>query len=123
MGKEKNTKEHRCKFCVFIVGAGNTVRVILTEGGRIIITGVNVPCAAWHTVRWVAIFIEFSAVSGVLIQLTVVLRVLCTGEQILPGGSIHLKVTQYIKSNYFAGWNSIEQPEYHPQVREAVDGG
>ena len=43
MGKEKNTKEHRCKFCVFIVGAGNTVRVILTEGGRIIFTDQVVP--------------------------------------------------------------------------------
>ena len=44
MGKElKDTKEHQCKFCVFIVGAGKLVRVIVAEDGRIIITIVIVP--------------------------------------------------------------------------------
>ena len=70
---------------MLIMATGQTVWVILTEGGRILITGVIVPCAAWKIHNWVPTAIETITITGPWILLTVGVQILLTGDQIFPG--------------------------------------
>ena len=95
------------------------VWVILTEGGRIRLAGVIVPCAAWDVTRQ-PIAIENITTRGLWILLTVGARILLTGEQIFPG-TICLNVVP--QPNIIAAGNARVEPDYHPQVRQVVHGG
>ena len=96
------------------------VWVILTEGGRIRLTGVNVPCAAWEIMIRVPPAIELTTIHGVWILLTVGVWVLLTGDHIFPG-PIHL--FNVVRLNIIAAGNADVEPDYHPQVRQVVHSG
>ena len=97
------------------------VWVILTEGGRIRLTGAIVPCAAGEIIIRVSIAIEIITTRGPWIQLTVGVRILLTGEQIFPGTICITDVV--IRVKIFAAINATVEPDYHPQVRQVVHGG
>ena len=99
---------------------GKTVWVILTEGGRIRSTGVNVPRAVREPFR-VPNGIEGITNPDPWIQLTVGVRVLLTDEQIFPGT---IRTTNVVlRINIFAADNTTVELDYHPQVRQVVHGG
>ena len=117
------TKKHCCKFYMLIMATtGKTVWVILTEGGRIRSTGVNVPRAVREkSLFWVPNGIERITNPNPWIQLTVGVRVLLTDEQIFPGT---IRTTNVVlRINIFAADNTAVELDYHPQVRQAVHGG
>ena len=109
---------------MLITATGQTVWVILTEGCRIRLTGVIVPCAPREITSWTwdPKCIKKITILGLwIILLTVGVRVLLTGEKIFPGT---IRLSNVVpRVNIIAARNAFIEPDYHPQVCQVVHGG